>query len=103
MAQDELKLSGWALILGASYGFGEATSLELARRGMDIFGVHLDRRATLPNVERIVGEIRAMGRKAEFFNVNAADEEKRRMVCDDIASRGAKVRVLMHSLAFGTL
>ena len=103
MAQDELKLSGWALILGASSGFGEATSLELARRGMDIFGVHLDRRATMPNVERIVAEIRAMGRKAEFFNVNAADEEKRRMVCDDIASRGAKVRLLMHSLAFGTL
>src|SRR5438874_13681884 len=93
----------WALILGASSGFGEATSLELARRGMDIFGVHLDRRATLPNVERIAGEIRGMGRQAEFFNVNAADEEKRRLVCDDIASRGAKVRLLMHSLAFGKL
>src|SRR5262245_47560650 len=73
---DDLKLSGWALILGASSGFGEATALELARRGMDIFGVHLDRRATMPNVERIVSEIRAAGRKAEFFNINAADEEK---------------------------
>ena len=40
----------WALILGASSGFGEATALELARRGRSIFGVHLDRRATLPNV-----------------------------------------------------
>ena len=103
MAKDELKLSGWALILGSSSGFGEATSLELARRGMDIFGVHLDRRSTLPNVERIVGEIRGMGRQAEFFNVNAADEEKRKQVCADIASRGVKVRLLMHSLAFGTL
>src|SRR5438105_9371803 len=103
MHKDELKLSGWAVILGASSGFGEATSLELARRGMDIFGVHLDRRATLPNVERIAGEIRGMGRQAEFFNVNAADEEKRRDVVAAIAAKGAKVRLLMHSLAFGTL
>ena len=100
---DELRLSGWALILGASSGFGEATSLELARRGMDIVGVHLDRRSTMPNVERIVAEIRGLGRQAEFFNVNAADEEKRREVLSAISAKGAKVRVLMHSLAFGTL
>jgi NAD(P)-dependent dehydrogenase (short-subunit alcohol dehydrogenase family) len=100
---DELKLSGWALILGASSGFGEATALELARRGMDIFGVHLDRRATMANVERIVGEIRGLGRRAEFWNVNAADEEKRAEVLAAIAGQGARVRVLLHSLAFGTL
>src|SRR5437868_5438890 len=56
--ESELRLSGFALILGASSGFGEATALELARRGMDVFGVHLDRRATLPNVERIAAAIR---------------------------------------------
>jgi NAD(P)-dependent dehydrogenase (short-subunit alcohol dehydrogenase family) len=100
---DELRLSGWALILGASSGFGEATALELARRGMDIAGVHLDRRATMPNVERITAEIRALGRRAEFFNVNAADEDKRREVVTDLKGKGAGVRVLMHSLAFGTL
>src|SRR5438105_15880291 len=103
MHKDELKLSGWAVILGASSGFGEATSLELARCGMDIFGVHLDRRATLPNVERITGEIRALGRQAEFFNVNAADEEKRREVVAAIEHKGVRVRVLLHSIAFGTL
>src|SRR5215831_12874672 len=102
MAKDELKLSGWALILGASSGFGEATSLELARRGMDIFGVHLDRRSTMPNVERIVAEIRGMGRKAVFFNSNAADEQKRKDVCQHIATEtnnaaAPKVRILVHS------
>ena len=46
---NEHDLTGrWALILGASSGFGRATSLELARRGMNIFGVHLDLKATLP-------------------------------------------------------
>ena len=33
---------GWAVILGASSGFGGATAVELARNGFDIFGVHLD-------------------------------------------------------------
>ena len=48
-----ITLRGWALILGASSGFGAATSLALARAGLDVFGVHLDRKSTLPNVERL--------------------------------------------------
>ena len=102
-------LTGWALVLGASSGFGEATSLALARAGLNVFGVHLDRRATLPNVERIVGDITAMGREARFFNVNAADDDKRVEVAAEmeriLREREAlgQLRVLLHSLAFGTL
>ncbi len=101
--------SEWALILGASSGFGEATSLELARSGYNIFGVHLDLRATLPNAERIQNEIRAAGREALFFNINAADAAKRASAVEAIEDRlrqdgdNAFVRVLLHSLAFGTL
>ena len=99
----------WALVLGASSGFGEAISLALARAGRSVFGVHLDRRATLPNVERIQSEIAAGGGKAAFFNVNAADAEKRAEVVAEmkrvLAEEGdpAGVDVLVHSLAFGTL
>jgi NAD(P)-dependent dehydrogenase (short-subunit alcohol dehydrogenase family) len=102
-------LHGWGLILGASSGFGEATCLALAQRGVNIFGVHLDRKATLANVERIADEIRGMGRDAVFFNVNAADAEKRHEVLDQMSrlltERGEpqSVTVLLHSLAFGAL
>lgn len=102
-------LAGWALVLGASSGFGEATVLALAGAGMDIFGVHLDRKATLHNAERIQGEIRAAGRRAAFFNMNASDPERRREVLDAMEktlaerSEPGSVRVLLHSLAFGTL
>lgn len=103
------RMSGWTLVLGASSGFGEAASLALARAGTHIFGVHLDRKTTLANVERITKEIQGMGRQAHFFNMNAADEEKRREALDQIEKilkeRGEEggVKVLLHSLAFGTL
>ena len=98
---------GWALILGASSGFGGATAKELARNGFDIFGVHMDLRSTLPNAEAIVEDIRAQGRQAVYFNVNAADAGKRAEVIQGIVEKtaedGSFVRVLMHSLAFGAL
>ena len=104
-----IQLRGWALVLGASSGFGEATSLALARAGMHVFGVHLDRRATRPNAERIAGEIRALGREAHFFNVNAADGERRVEVAAEMErvlrdrDELGDLRVMLHSLAFGTL
>ncbi len=96
----------WALILGASSGFGAATSLELARNGYDIIGVHLDRKSTLPHVERVIDEIRATGRRALFFNVNAADPERREEIlfrASEEMGRSGTVAVLLHSLAFGNL
>lgn len=100
-------LDGWALVLGASSGFGEATSIALARAGMNIIGVHLDRRAGMAHVEEIKAAIKDAGREALFFNVNAADETKRNETLDEVKrvldGRGEKIRVLLHSLAFGTL
>jgi NAD(P)-dependent dehydrogenase (short-subunit alcohol dehydrogenase family) len=96
----------WALVLGASSGFGEATSLELARTGHNILGVHLDRKATLPHVEEVIAAIRAEGRQAVFFNVNAADPERRVEVLSrgkEEAGESGSIGVLLHSLAFGNL
>lgn len=96
----------WAVILGASSGFGEAAALQLAKDGYNIIGVHLDRQATIPNVERIINQIKAYNVEHVFYNVNAADEEKRKEIIEDLLKRtGGKpqVKVVMHSLAFGTL
>jgi enoyl-[acyl-carrier protein] reductase III len=95
----------WALILGASSGFGEATAIELARAGMNIFGVHLDRIENQPHVEELQQRIRALGRDCFFWNRNATVDYFRQEVMAEMrqmlpAPPGA-LRVLVHSLSWG--
>src|SRR5206468_2555546 len=98
-----VRLCGWALVLGASSGFGEASSIALARAGLDIFGVHLDRKATLTNVERIVATIEGLGRQARFFNVNAADADRRAEVLEEMtrAMELASRRITVNAIRAG--
>ncbi len=99
----------WALIIGSSSGFGEALSLELARSGLDIFGVHFDRRSAQDRINGIVENIKAAGHDSAFFNMNAADADKRANALDKMqehwAQRGGDhcVKVFVHSVAFGSL
>jgi NAD(P)-dependent dehydrogenase (short-subunit alcohol dehydrogenase family) len=106
-SEPRFKPTEWALILGASSGFGGAAAVELARAGMNIFGVHLDRQTTMGAVQQIIKEIKHIGREVVYFNINAADTIKRAETLDEIQERfgssGHVVRVLLHSLAFGTL
>jgi NAD(P)-dependent dehydrogenase (short-subunit alcohol dehydrogenase family) len=102
----------WALILGASSGMGEATALALAAAGYRIAGVHLDFRAAIAHVDEIKAKIAGLGSEALYFNMNAADDEKRagalatlreRFDRSRAEGRDPYVRVVMHSLAFGSL
>ncbi len=98
----------WALILGASSGFGGAAALELAKNGYSIFGVHLDRQVNMPKVQQIIKKIEKTGQQAVFYNINAADAIKRNDTLDEIQERFATkdqpdIHVLIHSLAFGAL
>lgn len=94
----------WALILGASSGFGEAACLRFADVGLNIFGIHLDRKATQHNANRIQEQIRERGCDAHFYNVNAADEAIRQGIIAEMRERApGKVHIFLHSLAFGAL
>ena len=96
----------WAIILGASSGFGGATAMRLAKDGYGIIGVHLDRQTTMPHVQKIIEEINAAGSESLFFNINAADAVKRKEVIEKLKIKFnglPLIKVVMHSLAFGTL
>jgi len=99
----------WALIVGSSSGFGEAVSLELARSGLNIFGVHFDRRSAMSHVNEVIANIKALGQEALFFNINAADAGKRAEALSQMQEHWNQksdenyIKVFLHSIAFGSL
>ena len=80
---------------------------ELARRGMDIYGVHLDRRSTMPHVRasprRSARWGAASGSTSTQPTKPSAKRSSRRVAAATTRSVGPSVRVFVHSLAFGTL
>jgi enoyl-[acyl-carrier protein] reductase III len=96
----------WIAVLGASSGFGAATSRAFAAQGWGVFGAHMDRRGTMPQVEALVAELRGHDVPVLFHNGNAAADEERTAALDALQAQlgeGDTVGVLLHSLAFGTL
>jgi NAD(P)-dependent dehydrogenase (short-subunit alcohol dehydrogenase family) len=100
----------WALVLGASSGFGGAAARAWARAGFGIIGGHLDLRGTIAAANAVRDEIAAIGVPVVFHNVNAADDEKRAAVITAIsalfeerraAGADPMVGAMLHSLAFG--
>jgi NAD(P)-dependent dehydrogenase (short-subunit alcohol dehydrogenase family) len=96
----------WALILGGSSGFGLATAHKLAEKGLQLLIVHRDRRSAMKNVEPEFEKLRGLGRAVHTWNADAISPEKRAEVIGEIGEilgdRG-RVRVLLHSVAFGNL
>ena len=100
----ELKGS-WCLVLGVSSGMGRATALALAREGVNIVGLHLDTGAMAEAALELEAELRMSGVDAHLFNANAASGSTRSELVPRIAQLTGEggVRVLLHSLAFGSL
>lgn len=109
MSLAELK-GKWALILGASSGFGAATAIELARYGVNIFGIHLDRRSAMASVKKLIAQIESHRVQVHYMNMNVANENKRteaiariKATLKSIPNGPRTLHVVMHSVAFGSL
>ena len=96
----------WGLILGGSSGFGLATAHALAEKGMSLAIVHRDRKGAMARIDAEFEKIRSRGGELVTFNADALDASVRATLLDTIAeklgSRG-RVRVMLHSIAFGNL
>ncbi|MHC4164806.1 MAG: SDR family oxidoreductase [Planctomycetota bacterium] len=96
----------WAVILGGSSGFGLATAQVLAERGINLCLVHRDRRALLAAIEPEFEKLRGAGVQVQSFNTDALAADKRDDILDQLAEavgEAGRVRVLLHSIAFGNL
>lgn len=98
--------NSWALILGGSSGFGLATAQKFAEQGVHVAIVHRDRRGAMSRIEPEFDKIKQLGVEVRTWNVDAISPEKREGVLTELAEAmgaGGKVRVLLHSIAFGNL
>jgi len=96
----------WAVVLGGSSGFGLATAGALAEHGMNLCLVHRDRRGAMARIEPEFEKLRGHGVELRTFNLDALDAGKRSEVLDALAGElgeAGRVRVLLHSIAFGNL
>ena len=96
----------WALILGGSSGFGLATAHKLSRHGCNVCVVHRDRRGAMKRIEPEFEAMRARGISLLTYNADALDADKRDEILDGLSeslATAGKVRVLLHSIAFGNL
>ena len=97
-------MNDWALILGCSSGFGAASCKILASCGINIYGIHLDRKASMDSVNKLINELKMHNVEIIFKNVSATDFENRKKIITELKNKkNIRIKILMHSLAFGSL
>jgi|TARA_B100000686_G_scaffold353058_1_gene457138 enoyl-[acyl-carrier-protein] reductase (NADH) len=95
----------WVLILGCSTGHGGATARKLAENGYGIIGFHFDRGEIKKQAEQLCEDLSALnGGRVHFFNKNAADMDVMKEFVPKIndITNGEKLKLFLHSIAFGT-
>lgn len=96
----------WALILGGSSGLGLATAKKLAQHGFNLIIIHRDRRVDLEEIAAQFDVIKTYGISVVSYNVDAVRHDKQQQLIVEISqllSDGRKIKVLVHSIAKGSL
>ena len=98
-------MSEWVLLLGGSTGHGAATAKRLASDGYGIIAFHFDRGEAKKIADNTISEVNELSNgKCHYFNTNAASEETMDEYLPKIKeiTNGANLKLLLHSIAFGT-
>ena len=95
-------MNQWAFILGASSGIGANIAIELAKKGLNIYGVYLRKPAS--HIENLIKEINKYNVQVIFKKINAANSDSRIKVINELnAIEKINIKIFVHSLAFGAL
>ena len=98
-------MTEWVLILGGSTGHGAATAKRLAKDGYGVIAFHFDRGEAKKIAEETITEVnKTTGGNCHYFNTNAAAVETMDKYIPQIKeiTGGQPVKLLLHSIAFGT-
>ena len=98
-------MTEWVLLLGGSTGHGAATAKQLAKDGYGIIAFHFDRGEAKKIAEETINEVGEITKgDCHYFNSNAASEEVMDKYIPQIKeiSGGQPLKLLLHSIAFGT-
>lgn len=84
-----------AVVTGASSGLGRATALALAGAGADVAVLARSK----PDLERVVGEISALGKKALALTIDLARAKEALLVVERITEALGTIDILVNSAA----
>lgn len=96
----------WFFVLGGSSGFGLATAKLMATKGYNIFIIHRDRKAKIPEIEQTFANLRKGNTIVKAMNLNAHDPLNIDAILKELKSQlgnAGKIKVFLHSLADGNL
>ena len=91
----------YALILGVSSGIGAACAKEFAKSGMSIIGLYM--RKPKDTIEKLNNEILNYNVDSKLIKMNACNYEEMESLLSSHEFNDIKIKVLIHSLAFGSM
>ena len=95
-------MNDWAVILGASSGIGAACAKALAEKGINIYGIYLRKKQSY--IDELIDELSKYNVKIIYKKANAANEENIQNIVNELKTmNNIRVKMLIHSVAFGTL